>query len=387
MDQISSISLPRIAILMAHSGGGHFTAARSLTEVLEGRAQVRLVNLLDEYAPFPFNRLSMGYGPWVTYAPWTWEMMYQMFTTRRSVEFTQRAAYPLVRKFVAAAFEVERPDLVISVHPVQITIPLRVLREMGISAPFITVVTDPVTAPTVWFDPAADLCIVATEEARTTALQCGVDPAKLAVVGLPIRRAFAEARGRAKTDARRQLGLDPDRRLVLLTGGGAGIGKVLPMARAIARSLSTSNLPVQMAIIAGRNQMLLRRLQEERWPIPVASTGFVHNMADWLAAADLLISKAGPGTLAEAACLGIPVLITGYIPGQEDGNIPWVERCGAGLYEPRIERVAALVAEWLRPGDPTLGRMANAATTLSPFDAAQRIGDMVMALCPTRSLR
>ena len=279
---------------------------------------------MDDHAPFPINRFSVTYGPWVNYAPWAYEMVYQAFTSRRRVEFLEDAAYPLVKQRIAKALAACSPDLVVSVHPIQVSVPLRALREMGSSAPFITVVTDPVTPPLAWFCPDVDLCIVATEQARKLALSCGMSPDRVRVIGLPVRRAFWAARDQSKPAARTRVGLAPERKLALLTGGGAGIGKVLPMAQAIARRLAANRAHAQMAIIAGSNQPLQRRLRGEPWPIPVTILGFVENMADWLAAADLLITKAGPGTLAEAACTGVPVIITSFIPGQEACNVAWV---------------------------------------------------------------
>ena len=112
----------------------------------------------------------------------------------------------------------------------------------------------------------------------------------------------------------------------------------------------------QVAIIAGRNSVLERRFRAETWPIPVTVLGFVTNMAEWLAAADLLVTKAGPGALAEAACLGTPALITGYIPGQESGNVTWTVDHGAGIFEPETGRIADRVSDLLRPGNPELAR-------------------------------
>ncbi len=366
---------------MADSGGGHRTAAVSLSEALEGQARVNFLNLMDEYAPFPFNRFSEAYGPWVNLAPWSYRMVYRAFASRRSVEDVQRAAYPLVRRQVAAAFAAARPNLVISVHPVQISIPLRVLREMGNTAPFVTVVTDPVTPPVAWFCPDVDLCVVATEAARQTALACGMAPERVKVIGLPVRRAFTARRGQDKAEARGRLHMvDPTKRLILLSGGGAGIGKLLPLAKAMSQRLSESRTPVQMAIIAGRNKMLQRRLRAERWPVPVTVLGYVEEMANWLAAADLLITKAGPGTLAEAACLGVPVLITGFIPGQEEGNVTWAEQHGSGAFERDPRQAAALVYHWLRPGNPALDEMAANARNLAQCDAARQIAQHSLAL-------
>ncbi|HEX9116887.1 MAG TPA: glycosyltransferase, partial [Anaerolineae bacterium] len=101
---------------------------------------------------------------------------------------------------------------------------------------------------------------------------------------------------------------------------------------------------------------------------------------DWLAASDLLISKAGPGTLAEAACLGVPVLVTGYIPGQEEGNIAWIEQNGAGAYVRKPAAVAEFVTDWLQPGNPTLARMAASAAEVARPQAALEIAHQALAL-------
>ncbi|MCX6030261.1 MAG: glycosyltransferase [Chloroflexi bacterium] len=373
-------TLPKIAIIMAHAGGGHVTAARSLAEALEGKAQVVFLNLLDEHAPFPLNHLSAAYGPWVNYAPWTYQKIYELFSAPWSVEMIQRAAYPFVRNQVAAVLKAVAADLVISVHSVQVTIPLRALREISPQTPFVTVVTDPVTPPIAWFASDADLCVVATEPARKVALACGLPADRVQVIGLPVRRAFLTVCGQPKAALRAQLGLDPALRTVLLTGGGAGIGKLLAPARAIAGRLAASRTPAQMAIIAGNNRELLKRLRAQQWPLPVMLLGYVENMAEWMAASDLLITKAGPGTLAEAACVGLPVLITEFIPGQEAGNVSWVVDHQAGVYAPKPEQVAPLVDELLRPGNPQLELMAGQALNIARCDASEKIAQAALAL-------
>jgi 1,2-diacylglycerol 3-beta-galactosyltransferase len=200
-----------------------------------------------------------------------------------------------------------------------------------------------------------------------------MDPSKVKIIGLPIRRAFAEIHGRSKPEARAKLGLRADLPLVLLTGGGAGIGKLLPAARAITNQLATQETLAQMAIIAGNNEALQRRLRSEPWPTPVTVLGFVEDMAGWLAASDLLISKAGPTTLAEAACAGVPVLITSFVPGQETGNVTWVEEHNVGVFAPDIAQAAQLVSEWLRPGNPHLAEMAARAQATAHPNAASQI--------------
>jgi 1,2-diacylglycerol 3-beta-galactosyltransferase len=379
--------IPRVSILMTDAGGGHRSAARSLAEALAGQAHVTILNLLDDFTSFPFNQLSPTYGPFVNRAPWLYHLVYKATEDRRFVVAAENACYPLVNRRFRAALLALAPDLVISVHPLLTDVPIRVLRKAGNYAPFITVVTDPVTVHPAWFCPQADLCVVATQTAYRSALEAGMPASRVRVVGLPIRSSFTEVRDQPKAEVRRRLGLDVTRRTVLLSGGGAGIGKVLPMARVVAHRLAEAGFPAQMAIIAGRNETLLRQLRAEPWPIPVIPLGFVEQMADWMAAADLLITKAGPGTIAEAACVGVPVLVTDFIPGQESGNVAWIEDTGAGAFARDLDRVAELVSTWLRPGDRTLARMSASAREAGRPEATMQIAEMALSLVQrTRSL-
>lgn len=365
--------LPRVTILTANVGGGHLAASRSLLEAFEGKAYVKQVSLIDDHAPFPLNTWGPTYAPWVNYTPWLYRMVYRFGESRERVVATQKAFYPLLRSYVASMVRPDEADLFISVHPLQIEIPLWHMAETGKRIPFATVVTDPVTAPLAWFCPDVDLCVVATQPAYEMGLSCGLTPDRLKLIGLPIRRAFATMQGRDKIDLRARLGLAPKKPLILMSGGGAGIGRIVPMARAVAKRLAQQERDVQMAIVAGRNKELQRRLQRQKWPIPVRVLGFVDNMAEWMAATDLLMTKAGPGMLAEAACLGVPVVITDFIPGQEIGNVSWVVKNGAGLYEHEIEGISAVVGELLRPGNPTLEMMSSQAKAMARPHASDEI--------------
>jgi 1,2-diacylglycerol 3-beta-galactosyltransferase len=366
-------SLPRITILTANVGGGHRAASRSLSEALEGQAIVTQISMIDEQAPFPLNTWGATYAPWVNYTPWLYRMVYRFGESRERVVATQKAVYPLLKKYVSTLLRPEETDLYISVHPLQIEIPLWYMADIGQRVPFMTVVTDPVTAPLAWFCPDVDLCVVATEPAYQTGLSCGIEPARLKLIGLPIRRAFGRMQGRDKQDMRARLGLAPKKPLILMSGGGAGIGRIVPMARALAKQLGQHERDAQIAVIAGRNKELYRRLKRQKWPVPVHVLEFVDNMAEWMAACDLLLTKAGPGMLAEAACLGVPVVITDFVPGQEIGNVSWVVKNGAGIYEHEVEGIAAVVSELLRPGNPTLEMIGAQARAMARPDASAEI--------------
>ena len=88
-------------------------------------------------------------------------------------------------------------------------------------------------------------------------------------------------------------------------------------------------------------------------PVPVITIcplGFITNMAEYMVAADLLISKAGPGTIAEAAAVGLPVLLTSFLPGQEEGNVDVViqNKFGGFVADTNPFAVAHEACGWLK---------------------------------------
>src|ERR1019366_3309326 len=120
--------------------------------------------------------------------------------------------------------------------------------------------------------------------------------------------------------------------LVVLTGGAEGSGRIYQRAAAIVRQFDD----VAVVAICGRNRRLHRRLTRlaARADGRLTVQGFVDNMAEWLHCADLVVTKAGPGTIAEATCCGAPLLLTSHVPGQEEGNAELVVAAGAGRHAP-----------------------------------------------------
>jgi 1,2-diacylglycerol 3-beta-galactosyltransferase len=373
--------LPRVSILMTGAGGGHIASSQSLEEAFEGRASVTLVNMLDDHARFPFNHLSDSYAPVVAMAPDLYRLAYNVVQTPIGVRLLENGAYGLLRQEMAKAIIDTEPDIVISVHGLLNAVPLRAMRAAGCTAPFVSAVVDGGVPPVSWFTRRADLCCVADEGIRRLAIEAGMRSDRVMATGLPIRRQFVEARGLGEADARRALGVDPALPLVLVMGGGAGMGRVGAMSVAVAKRLAEHGVRAQIAVIAGGNEPLRKRLAKKKdWRVPVTVIGLTDRVAQWMAAADVLLTKAGPGTIAEAACLGVPTLLTGFVPGQEEENVAWAERNGGAVFEPRPRHAAALVERWLRSGGAELAAMSERMRAMGRPEASRHIADAALAL-------
>ena len=93
------------------------------------------------------------------------------------------------------------------------------------------------------------------------------------------------------------------------------------------------------------------------WPTPVHVLGFVENMPVWMSAADCLVTKAGPGTIAEALACGLPMVLSDFVPGQEEGNVGYVQDHGVGVFSADPAEIARVVLDWLRAGNPARAAM------------------------------
>ena len=119
-----------------------------------------------------------------------------------------------------------------------------------------------------------------------------------------------------------------------------------PLAKTAAE-IDASGLDVAQVIVCGRNQRLKADLEAQRWENPTCIYGFVREMPDFMRAADFIVTKAGPGTIAEALNAQLPIILYSKLPGQEDGNVSFVEEEGAGVWAPRPIDVVRALTRWI----------------------------------------
>lgn len=370
----------RIVFLISDTGGGHRASAQALVEALGRMAgdavQCTVVDVLAAYARWPLRRAPGLYQPLVDHAPWLWRGLLRAGEAPGVWPAVTRLALAWQGAGLARLAADHPADLYVSIHPLLNHTPRAALRALHPEAAFATVVTDLDSAPPFWFDPQVDWLSASCPAVEAAALAAGLPAARVQVLGLPIRLGFAEAEpDRARARARLGMAARPT---VLLLGGGSGIGHLDRLTAALAPRLAACG--AQVGVICGHNQRLRARLAARRWPLPVHVLGYVEDMPAWMAAADLLITKAGPGTIAEALACRVPLLLHSFVPGQETGNIAYVEKNGVGRYCADPRRMAALAVEWLRPGNPALDGMRTRAAALARPRAAQTIAAALRAM-------
>ncbi len=370
----------KVLILMSDTGGGHRSAAEAIAEGLEhiepGEFDVQFFDFIADGTPFPLNRAGQLYRPSVKYSGSLWGWFWRTSDDQRRMAFFLNLFIPWARSRLGQLLRQTMPQAVVSVHSLGNHLAVQARRGLDKSIPVITVVTDLVRTHVSWFCPNVDLCIVPSDAARQRGLACGLSPQKIKVIGLPVSLKFGHDSGR-KSDLKGKLGLKPALPAVLLVGGGEGMGRVFRIARAIAEA----RLPAQLLVVAGRNGSLRQRLESVDWEIPTTVFGFVDNMPQLMAASEVIITKAGPATISEAIACGLPIIISGAIPYQEELNVAYVVENGVGRLAEEPREITSLLQEWLNPGNEELSRIGRNACRLARPEATLEITRLIADLC------
>jgi len=206
------------------------------------------------------------------------------------------------------------------------------------------------------------------------------------VTGLPLRPQIAEllaAReadaGAARRAAAVAMGLDPDATTLLVTGGSLGALSVNTALAAAAPDLVAAGVQVLHLTGAGKDKAVRDAVDGLPGYHVLA---YLEQMHLGLAVADVVLCRAGAGTVSELAALGIPAV---YVPlpignGEQRLNALPVVAAGGGLLAPDADLSPAWLREHLVPLLADAGRraaMAQAARAVGVPDGAARVADLV----------
>lgn len=293
-----------------------------------------------------------------------------------------------------------------------------------------SVVTDLGSGHCTWFQPTVDKLYLASDRLYRLAKRRGRTPDEnIVMTGLPIRHDFAvqaaalgdrtTLAGQAyQTQIKELLNLDTQKRMILVMGGGEGVGSLSTIVDELYVALTKAGVDATVCVVCGRNEKLQAELAQKDWSqllsnddhesakprkrrvlkrifgrrrketpvdvktggppgkVDVVGLGFVTNMAEYMVAADILVTKAGPGTIAEAAAVGLPVMLTSFLPGQEAGNVDFVLDKDFGKFYQDPVAIAGHVATWCQKPELLAEMSHKARETGNPTAAAEIVLDI-----------
>lgn len=370
---------PRITILTATAGAGHFVAALGLQHAFRAArpdADVEVVDVLKLANPF-FRRLyGGGYNDMVRHAPtllgWLYDRMDR--AEGRVNRVVRRSVQSLCHWPTTRYLRKQQPDLVVNTHflPAEIVAQLRRLGQYN--GPQVTITTDYETHR-IWVHEPTERYYTATDLGSAYLQTWGVPAQRIRVTGIPIRPGFMQPL--ARTDVRTRLGLDPERPMALLLCSGLSAAFVTAAIREL-RQLPT---PTQLVIITGRDEGLRYRLEHlaDRSPTDARVVGFTDAMHEFLWAADIVIGKPGGLTVSETLACRTPLVVVCPIPGQETRNSDYLLEHGAAVRVNHVRVLGYRVRELLT-NPQRLAALQDAAGRIARPDAATVIAQDALAV-------
>jgi 1,2-diacylglycerol 3-beta-galactosyltransferase len=374
----------RVLFLISDTGGGHRAGAQAVGAALdEIDGETRFEWRIDDIAThctFPLSKLGPAYSAALRYAPPIYGALFHATNGRRRYRTIVRFCEPLYRERLREVFTQYQPDVIVSVHPLLNHAALRARADAGMqSVPIVTVITDLGRVHEGWLLPEADLTVVPAREVYQRAIERGVPPERLRLLGHPIHPRFEDVSG-SKTEIRKKLGLPEKATIALLMAGGEGGGKLLPTTLGLAKA----GLDFHLVVVTGRNAALKQKLEElaPSLPTPMTVLGFRNDVPELMRAADLLVTKAGPGTIAEASVAEVPVVVYDYVPGQERGNLDYVRTNGIGVVALTTAEVIQSVSRIVH-NQERLAKMRAQQTVVAPRGSSRRIAELIAQIAST----
>ncbi len=371
------LSQKNILILTSRTGGGHVSLAEALRDLLiadlpplvdEVQAtplNVPTISLVDPQPPF----FHLHYRLVSRYALPLWAAEFQFFDTPRRALLAHRVFTRLVRRKLSSVLDEVQPELILTTYPFLTYEVARLLERRSSRVPLVLLFSDANGVHASWLsERRAAATLATTRETYAQALAVGFAPERLHQVGWPVRAQFtraAQTSRAAQGELRVQLGLAPERFTIFLQGGGEGAAHV---ERAIKNMLSINEQgeALQIILATGTNRALQTRYQGVPGLAPVAYT---REIASFMAAADVIMGKAGPNMLFEAVTLGKPFIATTYIPGQEEANLAFIQRYGLGWVALKEQEQRTLLTT-LTHEDGPLTEMRRSIDAYSQWNAA-----------------
>ncbi len=304
----------KILVIHATAGAGHKKAAEAVFNGIKAHTShdVRIVDSLDYTNPFFKASYPWTYVFMVTKLPAVWEFCFWMLGIpflQPVVRFVRRCYNAINTQPLEKFLKEEKFDAIITTHFMSAEVSSYLKRSGKISSKVICVVTD-FDVHRIWINKGTDIYTGACDFTKNKIISLGINPNQVFAIGIPTDEKFAENTN--PQQMRQTLKISPDMFTVLLATGSFGMG---PLEELIDKLTSQ-----QLLVVCGHNKALYEQLKGKNSD-RVHIYGLVNNMYELMAASDVMVTKPGGLSIAEALVKKLPLVFFSAIPGQETGNI------------------------------------------------------------------
>ena len=377
-------SPPRVLLATLEAGGGHTTAARAWGARFAAMgAEIEVVDTVAELGPRRLDRTAKAVWRAALRVPRAVAAAQSVTTHVLPAALTQRVQGISVfdhGRRLAAHVGARGFDLVLATHmfPLQA---MAIARRRGwTDVPIVGFNPDTFDTHALFAVRGSDAMCVPTEEAARRLRRLGVPQREIRVTGYPIDVRFLRP-APPPPEARTALGLPPERPLVLVSLGAEGVG---PRTEDWVEALIDTGVRATIAVLTARHRTLKRALDaragELTGPTRLLPLGFRDDVPLWLAAADIVVAKAGPASTLEALAVGAPIGHVYVAGGHERLVVDFALSRGVGAWWPQPRAGAREVAGWLADAPALAAWRARVAAVELPLSTDEDVaGVLAMA--------
>ena len=372
---------PNILLLTASIGSGHTRAAEAIVAALREHmpeANISIVDFMQRDVSVIHYLMKRIYLIMLSLVPNIYDVCFRVAGASQIGGIVRKSFALVMTRAMKKIIEKYQPDMIVATHPFPEGAAARWRSKYKLDYALVALMTD-YTIHEIWLTREIDAYFVATENMKRNMERQGFEAERVFVTGIPILPSNLTHSDKALI--KNKLGIKPQSKVILLMGGGLGLGGI---QRALA-SLEDLADPLTLLIVAGDNnelqQMALRKSHHSNHYIKV--WGYTDQIPELMRVADILITKPGALTLAEAFAMGVPLLLHDPIPGPETENARFATRSGAAVWLHKGEKIAPAVEELLT--EDKLSDMSAAALAIATPLASKAIANHIVKLIQNKN--
>lgn len=329
--------MKKIIIFYAKYGGGHLSAAKSISDYLEKNygdiVEVQLIDCMLYINKLINNITTKAYTDMAKKVPKLWGKLYTKsekgIISKISTDWNK-----LMAKKLYKLIKSENPDFIISTHPFSSQMCGYLKKKNKINCKIATIMTDHATHDQ-WlvFNEYIDYLFVSNEKMKKDLLKKEISPDKILVTGIPISTNFLNNYN--KEEIFNEFKLNPNKKTILFFGGGEfGLGKTKTVN--IFKALIENNYDIQIIAISGKNKQMKENFENiilnSNKETTVRIFEYTNKVPELMSISSLVITKPGGLTTSESLASELPLLIINPIPGQEEENAKYLEENGVAIW-------------------------------------------------------
>ena len=367
--------MKKVLLLFISEHSGHHCASRAIEKALhdlDPEVETLNINSFNYTNPILERVINRAYMSVVKRTPELWDYLYDNPKVLKQTQSLRDMIHKFNTGKLKTLLDDFKPSAIVCTQAFPCGMVADYKKTFGLKMPLVGVLTD--YAPhSYWIYNDVDHYIVTSEDTGSKFAANGIDPSKIKVYGIPIDTKFRNSFD--KNMLMEKLGLDKTKPRLLVMGGTQGLGPI----KELIRLLDRSKLNIQLVIACGTNKRLYKWLAPRRYQKKVVVLPYASNIDELMQVSDIILTKPGGITTAEALAKGLAMLIVNPLPGQEAMNTKFLLKEGVAVKAENPEDVEILLEELLE-NKSKLRAMSEKARALAKPDSSERIAKMVLEM-------